>query len=214
MAIAARPGLRERKKLRTQRTIIATATALFAKQGYGATTVAEIADAAEVSPNTVFKYFPTKADLVFHVTDVVTENLRKRIENRRSGESTAAAVVAWVVEDLPELEMPYAELLRGMNRLVASDPELSAQSRLRLARVEDVLADGFATDLGERPESMRVRVLAVIATRGMTDVWSAWHAKHVADEPFDLGTMFAIKAEYVESALSAGLAAIETLPRP
>jgi AcrR family transcriptional regulator len=215
MAVAAtRPSLRERKKRRTEQTIIATATDLFAKQGYAATTVAEVADAAEVSASTVFKYFPTKADLVFNLIDVVTDNLRQRIETRRGAETTAAAVVAWVLEDLPRLEMPYAELLRGMPRLVASEPELQAQSRLRIARVEDVLAGGFGADLDEPAESMRVRVLATIATRAMGDVWSAWHAQHEADQPFDLSTMFAVKAEYVRCALDAGLAAIETLPRP
>jgi AcrR family transcriptional regulator len=208
-----RPGLRERKKLRTQRAIVETATALFAKQGYAATTVAEIAEAVEVSPSTVFKYFPTKADLVFNLVDVITESLRHRIENRPEAETTAAAVVAWVVEDLPAIETPYAELLRGLPRLVASDPELQVEERLRLARFEDVLADGFAHDLGEPPESMRVRVLSAIAVRGMGDVWSAWHAKHESDQPFDLSAMFAVKAEYIGRALAAGRTAIDTLPR-
>src|SRR5690349_20922668 len=135
MAVARpRPGLRERKKLRTQRSIVETAAALFAKHGYAATTVVEIADAAEISPSTVFKYFPTKADLVFNVVDLVTDSLRHRIANRQDGETTAVAVVRWVVEDLPAIELPYAELLRELPRLVASDPELQNQQRLRLAR--------------------------------------------------------------------------------
>lgn len=60
-------GLRERKKAKTKLAIQQHAVRLFREQGYAATTVEQVADAAEVSPSTVFRYFPTKEDLV--VTD-------------------------------------------------------------------------------------------------------------------------------------------------
>jgi AcrR family transcriptional regulator len=57
-------GLRERKKIRTRATIREHAFRLFQAQGYEATTVEQIAEAAEVSPSTFFRYFPTKEDVV------------------------------------------------------------------------------------------------------------------------------------------------------
>jgi AcrR family transcriptional regulator len=59
-------GLRERKKARTRAAIQEQALHLFAAQGYAATTVRQIADAAEVSESTFFRYFPTKEDVVMH----------------------------------------------------------------------------------------------------------------------------------------------------
>ncbi|MEV0389499.1 TetR family transcriptional regulator [Nonomuraea sp. NPDC050643] len=57
-------GLRERKKARTREAILREAFRLFRERGYNATTTEQIAEAAEVSPATFFRYFPTKEDLV------------------------------------------------------------------------------------------------------------------------------------------------------
>ncbi len=60
------PGLRERKKAKTRALLQQTALRLFREQGYSETSIEEIAEAAEVSTTTVFRYFPTKADLVIY----------------------------------------------------------------------------------------------------------------------------------------------------
>ena len=55
---------RERKKLRTRALIQKEALRLFLDQGFEATTIEEIAEAADIAPSTFFNYFPTKEDVV------------------------------------------------------------------------------------------------------------------------------------------------------
>ena len=64
MAQAIDAGLRERKKRRTRASLIEAATELCLRQGYDATTVEQIAAAANVSPRTFSRYFPTKVSVV------------------------------------------------------------------------------------------------------------------------------------------------------
>ena len=146
-----RLGLRERKKQRTRMTIVDVATRLFDEQGYNETTLVQIADAAEIAPSTFFNYFSSKVDVVFGMMDAIVESAPARILGRAPGEPAAEAIVAWVREDLPDVEpgAVFPEVLRRVPAIIQSVPELVAEERLRFALLEDVFADGFATDLGE-----------------------------------------------------------------
>lgn len=64
MESAPRPGLRERRRIATRRALTDAAFALFSEQGYEATTVDQIADAAEVSRASFFRYFAAKDDVL------------------------------------------------------------------------------------------------------------------------------------------------------
>jgi AcrR family transcriptional regulator len=61
MTFDSEPGRPPRARSGTGKTIVAVATRLFVERGYDATTTAQIAEAAEVSPSTFFTYFQTKA---------------------------------------------------------------------------------------------------------------------------------------------------------
>ncbi|ABW13376.1 regulatory protein TetR [Parafrankia sp. EAN1pec] len=60
----AAPGLRERKKARTRAAIQTHALRLFREQGYNATTVEQIIDAAEVSETTFFRCVRSRLAIV------------------------------------------------------------------------------------------------------------------------------------------------------
>src|ERR671916_524043 len=79
-------GLRERKKQRTRDQIVDAAMRLFAERGYHATTISDIASAADVAPRTFFSYFPSKEAVVFHHVDRDIGSLAKGLRTRLPGE--------------------------------------------------------------------------------------------------------------------------------
>ncbi|HVV21416.1 MAG TPA: TetR family transcriptional regulator [Pseudonocardiaceae bacterium] len=84
--MVAEPGLRERKKQATRQRISDVATVLFAERGFDNVTVAEVADAANVSKMTVFNYFPHKEELIFDRSDEAVELVAAALRGRPAGE--------------------------------------------------------------------------------------------------------------------------------
>jgi AcrR family transcriptional regulator len=209
-----RSGLRERKKQRTRQTVVDRATRLFAEQGYDETTLAEIAEAAEISPSTFFNYFGSKSDIMFELLDAAIESARERVVDRPLDESAAEAVLAWLTEEVPTVEQPYADAIRRIPRVIASVPELVAGNRLRYANLEDVLATAFARDLDEPADGIRARVMAAITMGAIGDVWRIWYEKHVDDAEFHPAEALPLKAAHVKTALEAACQVIDVLPRP
>src|ERR1051326_4996766 len=85
-------GLRERKKARTRAAIREHALRLFRANGYQRTTVEQIAAAAEVSPSTFFRYFPTKEDVVLQ--DDMDTRMIEALERQPADLSPLSAVRA------------------------------------------------------------------------------------------------------------------------
>ena len=89
-------GLRERKKQRTREQIIDAAMGLFAERGYHATTIADIAEAADVAPRTFFSYFPSKEAVVFHNVDRELDEMATALGERLPGETAFDALRRWI----------------------------------------------------------------------------------------------------------------------
>ena len=87
-------GLRERKKRHTRAAILAAAGELFEARGYEHVTVAEIADAANISVKTLFTYFRSKEDLAFADEYRLRDQLVEAIRSRPTGSTPVQAVAA------------------------------------------------------------------------------------------------------------------------
>jgi AcrR family transcriptional regulator len=199
----ARPGLRERKKARTRAAIREHAFRLFREQGYDATTVEQIADAAEVSPSTFFRYFPTKEDVVLQddLDLLWMEAIREQppevgpIAALRAGVHTAFARMG---------EAEWAQL-RETTELALAVPAVRGRMLEELARTTQALAEAVAERTGRDPGDFAVRTLAG-AIVGIA--MAAWF--EVADDLVDymdrgrLAT-FADKFERGLALLEAGL---------
>jgi AcrR family transcriptional regulator len=155
-------GLRERKKEQTRHAIEDAAFRLFAERGFQATTVADIADAADVAPRTFFAYFPSKEDVLFADFDETFDALAERLRGRPADESTFDALRNWIAGLLPELE---ADGGRGAlrQRLCSEHPSIAAHDRHLMARFEALIAESVAADLGDAPTDMRPRMIAAAA---------------------------------------------------
>jgi AcrR family transcriptional regulator len=161
------PGLRERKKQRTRDAIVREAMALFRERGFDATTVADIAEAADIAPRTFFAYFETKEAVVFHDFDEVADRFAERLRDRAEGETTFDALRAWVLEWLDDRDLLGSEE-RKRHKLVRDTPALQAREHANRARFEALIAEGVAKDLGVPADGLRPRMVSAAAVAALT----------------------------------------------
>ena len=186
-------GLRERKKLQTRQAIAESALRLFAERGYRAVTVAEIAEAANVSARTFFAYFPNKEDLLLLDADVRMDRALAAFQARCAREPLLPLAVQLALEaaasaresltspdltgpDLEQLHVAIASSLRG-----------------RWMKWEDQLTAAIAAATDAAPDDPRPRtaagailaaVRALLELAGRADV--AADPRITLDRAFDL----------------------------
>jgi AcrR family transcriptional regulator len=158
-----KPGLRERKKQQTRETIARVALELFAQRGYDDTTLADIADAADVSPRTIFAYYQSKEDILFCEEPAFLERLSQMLSERPPGTTTIDALR----EFLFSLDAP-GEDDKLRKRIIAEDPALYTKMRARHAQLEPLLAESIAKDLGADADDVRPLMIAASMTAAFT----------------------------------------------
>lgn len=151
-------GLRERKKERTRRTIRLEAFRLFREQGYNETTVEQIAAAADVSPSTFFRYFPSKEQLVLadDLDPLMLEALRRQSRDIKPMAAFRNAVLE-VFGNLPAAELAFEQERQA---LLYHVPELRSAIGLEIIRSIDLIASLLADHLGRAADDFEVRVAA------------------------------------------------------
>jgi AcrR family transcriptional regulator len=108
------PNRRERKKAATRARIIEEATALFRRNGYQATTIEDITEAADVAPRTFYSYFEAKVDVALAQFEEWSEFHVQAMEARPAGE-TPVEMATGALEHLTQLGYVTSERLRDQD---------------------------------------------------------------------------------------------------
>jgi AcrR family transcriptional regulator len=176
-------GLRERKKARTRASLREHALRLFREQGYQATTVEQIAAAAEVSPSTFFRYFPTKEDVVLQ--DDMDTRMIEALARQPKQLSPIAAVRGAMRETWASFTPVEWEQLRDGGRLSQEVPEIRARTMNEFSRLINAFAEAIAVRVGRRPDDVRVRVLAGAIIGVMMSIFLPEHLEKEAGRGLD-----------------------------
>jgi AcrR family transcriptional regulator len=177
-------SLRERKKARTRAAIREHALRLFREKGYQATTVEQIAAAAEVSPSTFFRYFPTKEDVVLR--DDFDTRMFEAFERQPPSMTPLAAIRAAIREAVATFTPAEWEELRETTAMSLTVPEIRARSLDEVSRTIEVMADALAKRTGRPPDDLAVRTYVGAVFGVMLSILSpgAWTAADVGKQTF------------------------------
>ena len=166
--------LRERKKLRTRRALADAALRLFAENGFDATTIDELADEAEVSKTTFFRFFPAKeAAGIEAEAEVWTAYLSALAERPRSG-TVLAGLHDTLATAVIGLDASWDERFLATRRLIAGEPALLAYVQHYRATVQGQVADCLAGRLGLGADDLRLSILAELAVATWSIAGREW----------------------------------------
>jgi AcrR family transcriptional regulator len=168
-------GLRERKKARTRAAIREHALRLFRENGYQRTTVEKIAEAAEVSPSTFFRYFPTKEDIILQ--DDMDTRMIEALERQPAELSPLAAVRAATREVFTSYTQADLDLLQETTTLTVTVPEIRARAMDEFARTISVVSEALAKRAGRQADDLVIRTTAgaiIGVIMSITMPWETW----------------------------------------
>ena len=199
-------GLRERKKQRTRELISSTALALFSERGYHATTVADVAAAADVSERTVFGYFATKEDLLFADHLALAQDLARALAERGNA-SALDTLRAFVVENVGRFDRQA----RIRWEVVSHDELLLSHQRMRQAAFGEPIARAIAEELGEAVDDLRPQLVTAAVIAAFTATYE--HRYRARSQSASRAQAVAVIDEAI-TFLRGGLDAIRAFPKP
>ena len=175
-------GLRERKKAKTRIAIQSHAIRLFREQGYAATTVEQVAEAAEVSPSTVFRYFPTKEDLV--VIDDYEPIIFAAFQTQPPELNLVQAWRAAIRDSFEQMSETDVRTQFDRGRLLVSVPELWGATLHSTQETLEIFTRLSAERVGRAPDDPALRatvgaVFGVMLTAVLN--WVRQDDPHVVD---------------------------------
>lgn len=165
-------GLRERKRRQTRERISQAAMTLFLEQGFEATTIDQIAEAADVSKRGFFDYFPTKEDVVAAWQDEFAHALLKAVAERPAKEPLANVAVEALISTIIDAVNPQT---LAIGKLIGNTPALRARDHLKYAKLEQKLAEALAARAKGKPDQLRIRLLAMSTIGALRVAGQTWN---------------------------------------
>lgn len=161
MTDAAPLGRRERKKAATRKNISDVATLMFLERGFDDVSIREIAEAADVSPTTVFAHFPQKEALVFDEDDEQRERLVATVRDRAEGVTIHRALYEFYAEEVRNSAAEHGDdVAQRFMRFLNDTPALRDYGSKMWLRHEVALADAIAVELGLDAPTHEIRAYA------------------------------------------------------
>ncbi|SDQ47821.1 TetR/AcrR family transcriptional regulator [Microbacterium sp. cf332] len=161
MTDTAPPGRRERKKAATRKRISDVATRMFLDRGFDEVSIREIAEAADVSPTTVFAHFSQKEALVFDEEDEQRDRLVAAVRDRTPGATVSQAIHDYYAREASTNAAEHGDdVMRIFLDFLNRTPSLRDYAARMWLRHEGALADAIAAELGAGEPSAEVRVFA------------------------------------------------------
>ena len=177
---AAALGLRARKRQQTRERLTRAAMALFLERGFEATTLDDIATAADISRRSFFHYFASKEDVVFAWHEETTATLIEAIAARPAGESMLEAAENAIIAMAGQLDAREAV---AMARLKRDNPALQGRDQVKYEKLERTLAQALGKRTGHKSEKLEAGLVAMIATGAMRIGGELWAAEGAREKP-------------------------------
>lgn len=179
---------RGRPRAARRADVAATGLRLFQENGFDETTMDEIAEAAGISRPTLFRYFPSKAGIVWHGSDRDARWLRDALKNA-SPARTPLDVLCDVLPHLIRSDDTELGMLRTQVSIIMSVPTVQAQTSERMKEFIDIVAEFVADRTGLQPTDL----IPQVATRAAWEAsWAALGMWAASDD--DVPTLWLVKA--------------------
>jgi len=179
-------GVRAQRKEETRAAIRDAAFRLFAEQGFEATTVDDIAAAADVSPRTFFRYFPTKDDVVFNDHPERLEDLREMLAARPDDEPILDSLRAVVRSLADDMDAKHDQIVASQE-MSRTSPTLAARGLALQRELTDIIAEFVADRMGVDPVTDQVPgLVGGVVFAAVTAAMNTWVATGARDELAEL----------------------------
>jgi len=176
-------GLRERKRQQTRERLTRAAMALFLARGFEATTLDDIAAAADISRRSFFHYFASKEDVVFAWQEEITAALIAAVAARPASESMLTAAENAISAMARQVDANEAIAMSCLKR---DNPALRARDQVKYEKLERALAEALGKRAGAKASvktEREARLVAMIATGAMRVGQEVWTSEGAHEKP-------------------------------